>query len=107
MHLAILRITSSLKYVSSPSETPVNLQTKKFYIVKALSNPMAESQFPRELKMALSLLLIIAGFSMYWVWGLLYGSWNIFQKEFIGVYSIVIVLFGFGILGLILSLKGK
>ncbi|MDH7509148.1 MAG: hypothetical protein QHH00_07095 [Methanomassiliicoccales archaeon] len=68
---------------------------------------MAESQFPRKLKIVLSLILIIAGFAMYWAWGLLYGSWNIFQKEFIGVYSIVIVLFGFGILGLILSLKGK
>lgn len=68
---------------------------------------MVESQFPRKLKMAFSILLIVAGFSMYWAWGFLYGSWNIFEREFIGVYSIVVLLFGFGILGLILSLKGK
>ncbi|MBM4237540.1 MAG: hypothetical protein FJ151_03535 [Euryarchaeota archaeon] len=66
---------------------------------------MAESQFPRKAKMAISVVLIVAGFAMYWGWGIIYGSWNVFEKEYIGVYSIVVVLIGFGLLGLLLSLR--
>jgi predicted Co/Zn/Cd cation transporter (cation efflux family) len=68
---------------------------------------MEGSDFPRKAKLAISVLLIIAGFAMYWAWGLIYGSWNILEKEFIGVYSIVVVLIVFGILGLLLSRKQK
>lgn len=68
---------------------------------------MDESAFPRRAKMAISAILIIAGFVMYWTWGIIYGSWNIFDREFIGVYAIVIVLVAFGILGLLLSVKQK
>jgi hypothetical protein len=64
---------------------------------------MEGSDFPKKAKMAISVLLIIAGFAMYWAWGLIYGSWNIFEKEFIGVYTIVVVLIIFGVLGLLLS----
>jgi len=70
-----------------------------------LDAPMAESQFPRKAKMAISVVLIVAGFAMYWGWGIIYGSWNVFEKEYIGVYSIVVVLIGFGLLGLLLSLR--
>lgn len=68
---------------------------------------MEGSDFPRKAKIAISVLLIIAGFAMYWTWGLIYGSWNILEKEFIGVYSIVVVLIIFGVLGLLLSRKQK
>ncbi|MCJ7517249.1 MAG: hypothetical protein MUO18_04710 [Methanomassiliicoccales archaeon] len=68
---------------------------------------MEGSDFPRKAKLAISVLLIIAGFAMYWAWGLIYGSWNILEKEFIGVYSIVVVLIVFGVLGLLLSRKQK
>lgn len=68
---------------------------------------MEGSDFPRKAKLAISVLLIISGFAMYWAWGLIYGSWNILEKEFIGVYSIVVVLIVFGILGLLLSRKQK
>jgi hypothetical protein len=64
---------------------------------------MEGSDFPNKAKMAISVLLIVAGFVMYWAWGLIYGSWNIFEKEFIGVYTIVVVLIVFGVLGLLLS----
>jgi hypothetical protein len=64
---------------------------------------MEGSDFPKKAKMAISVLLIVAGFAMYWAWGLIYGSWNIFEKEFIGVYTIVVVLIIFGVLGLLLS----
>lgn len=68
---------------------------------------MEGSDFPRKAKLAISVLLIIAGFAMYWAWGLIYDSWNILEKEFIGVYSIVVVLIIFGVLGLLLSRKQK
>jgi hypothetical protein len=64
---------------------------------------MEGSDFPKKAKMVISVLLIVAGFAMYWAWGLIYGSWNIFEKEFIGVYTIVVVLIVFGVLGLLLS----
>jgi hypothetical protein len=64
---------------------------------------MEGSDFPKKAKMVISVLLIVAGFAMYWAWGLIYGSWNIFEKEFIGVYTIVVVLIIFGVLGLLLS----
>lgn len=68
---------------------------------------MEGSDFPNKAKMAISVLLIVAGFVMYWAWGLIYGSWNIFEKEFIGVYTIVVVLIVFGVLGLLLSYKRR
>lgn len=64
---------------------------------------MEGSDFPKKAKMVISVLLIVAGFAMYWAWGLIYGSWNIFEKEFIGIYTIVVVLIIFGVLGLLLS----
>lgn len=66
---------------------------------------MEGSDFPRKAKMAISILLIVSGFAMYWAWGLIYGSWNIFEREFIGVYTVVVVLMVFGVLGLLLSRK--
>ena len=63
---------------------------------------MAETAFPRRFKTALSLLLIIGALAMYWGWGIIYGSWNIFQSSNIGVYSLFVTMLGFGILGLIL-----
>jgi len=66
---------------------------------------MEGSDFPRKAKMAISVLLIVSGFAMYWAWALIYGSWNILDKEFIGVYTVVVVLIVFGVLGLLLSRK--
>jgi UPF0716 family protein affecting phage T7 exclusion len=68
---------------------------------------MEGSEFPRKAMIAVSILLIIAGFAMYWAWGLVYGSWNILEKEFIGVYTIVVVLIVFGVLGLLLTRRQK
>ena len=66
-----------------------------------------ESGFPRKAKLALSMLLIIAAFAMYWGWGLFYGTWNLLAKESMGVYAIVVVLLAFGVLGLLLAWKQK
>jgi hypothetical protein len=64
---------------------------------------MAENVFPQKLKLGLSLLLIFAGILMYVGWGIAYGSWNMFDRNYIGVYAIVIVLIAFGVLGFFLS----
>lgn len=66
---------------------------------------MESSEFFKNLKMFISIALIFLGFAMFYVWGLIYGSWNIFAREYIGVYSIVIVLVLSGIIGLILTVK--
>lgn len=63
---------------------------------------MAESAFPRKVKTALSLLLIIGGLCMYVGWGIIYGSWDIFKPENMGVYTIVVTMLAFGLLGLLL-----
>ncbi|MCX6652413.1 MAG: hypothetical protein NT137_03550 [Methanomassiliicoccales archaeon] len=68
---------------------------------------MEESAFPRKVKVTLSLLLIIGALSMYWGWGLIYGSWNIFEPQHMGVYAIFVVMMGFGVLGLLLAAKEK
>jgi H+/Cl- antiporter ClcA len=66
---------------------------------------MESSNFIKNLKMFISIALIFAGIAMFYVWGMVYGSWNIFAKEYIGVYSIVIVLIISGLVGLLLTVK--
>jgi len=66
---------------------------------------MERSDFIKNLKMFISIALIFLGIAMFYVWGMVYGSWNIFAKEYIGVYSIVIVLIISGIVGLLLTVK--
>lgn len=70
---------------------------------------MAETAtvLPKKAKLFLSVLLIVAAFAMYWGWGLMYGTWNLFARESMGVYAIVVVLLTFGILGLLLTWKQK
>ena len=63
---------------------------------------MDSSDFPKKAKMWLSLLLIMAGISMYWAWGLLYGGWNLLSQEYLGVWAIVSVLIGSGVVGLLI-----
>ena len=64
---------------------------------------MADNLFPQKAKMGLSLLLIVGGILMYVGWGIAYGSWNMFDKNYIGVYAIVVVLLALGVLGILLS----
>ncbi|MFW5914358.1 MAG: hypothetical protein ACOCSO_01040 [Thermoplasmatota archaeon] len=66
---------------------------------------MENSTFPRNAKLLISVALLVGAFAMYWAWGLMYGSWNMFAPEYIGVYSIVGTLFFFGIVGLLLTLR--
>ncbi len=43
------------------------------------------------------------GVAMYVAWGILYDSWNLLEPRNIGVYSIVVVLLGFGSVGMMLN----
>lgn len=64
---------------------------------------MAEQAYPKKALSIFSLLLIVAAVLFYWVWGISFGSWNLFSGENMGVYSIFIILLGLGIFGLLLA----
>jgi len=64
---------------------------------------MAEQAYPKKTIAIFSLLLVVAAVLFYWVWGVSYGSWNIFAAENMGVYSIFVVLLGLGVFGLLLA----
>lgn len=49
--------------------------------------------------------LFILGIIMYLGWSIYFGSWNLFEPQNIGVYSIVIILVGFGLVGMLLYYK--
>ncbi|MHC1710235.1 MAG: hypothetical protein AB9819_07505 [Methanomassiliicoccales archaeon] len=64
---------------------------------------MAEQAYPKKTIAIFSLLLVVAAVLFYWVWGVTYGSWNIFAANNMGVYSIFVVLLGLGVFGLLLA----
>ena len=64
---------------------------------------MAEQAYPKRTVAIFSLLLLVAAVLFYWVWGVSYGSWNIFAAENMGVYSIFIMLLGLGVFGMLLA----
>lgn len=64
---------------------------------------MAEQAYPKKTVAIFSLLLVVAAVLFYWVWGISYGSWNIFAAKNMGVYSIFVVLLGLGVFGLLLA----
>lgn len=53
----------------------------------------------------LSALILVMGIIIYVSWGLIYGSWNVFERTNLGIYALTVVICGFGILGLILNYK--
>ncbi len=66
---------------------------------------MAEVAFPRKVAFAFYALLFLAGVSFYLIWGFTYGAWNVFAADWIAAYSVVAVLVGFGIIGMLLYRK--
>jgi hypothetical protein len=64
---------------------------------------MAESAYPKRPIRMFSLLLVVTAILFYWVWGMAYGSWNIFAAENMGVYVIFVVLLGLGVFGYLLT----
>ncbi|MCE5296030.1 MAG: hypothetical protein LLG16_02865 [Euryarchaeota archaeon] len=53
----------------------------------------------------LSVLLIVAAVVFYLLWGIFFDGWNMFAKEYMGVYAITITLLLFGIFGFLLAKK--
>ncbi|KQM11836.1 hypothetical protein AOA80_05665 [Methanomassiliicoccales archaeon RumEn M1] len=51
----------------------------------------------------LSVLLIIGGIALYIGWGIAYGSWNLFESQYIPIYGLTVVMVLFGVLGLALT----
>jgi hypothetical protein len=58
--------------------------------------------FPKKVAIAFYAFLIVLGIMMYVGWGAFFGTWDLLAPENVGVYSIVIILLGFGITGVIL-----
>ncbi len=46
--------------------------------------------------------LLALGIIMYFGWGIFYGTWNLFERGNMGVYAVVIILVGFGLVGMLL-----
>ncbi|MEE9224103.1 MAG: hypothetical protein V3U51_05080 [Thermoplasmata archaeon] len=63
------------------------------------------SAFPRKVAFAFYAFLIVLGILMYLGWGMFFGSWDLLAPENIGVYSIVVILIGFGITGVLLYMR--
>lgn len=68
----------------------------------------AEFRIPKKVIMAGYAALLALGLMIYISWGLMYGSWNVFDRSNLGIYSVTVVLCGFGLVGLVLySLKDE
>ncbi len=67
-----------------------------------------ELGIPKKVMMAGYAALLALGLIIYISWGLMYGSWNLFDRSNLGIYSVTVVLCGFGAAGLVLySLKDE
>ena len=63
---------------------------------------MEEEHIPRKFMMAFYSLLLILGLIIYFSWGIMYGTWNVFDRSNLGIYAITVVLCGFGLIGILL-----
>ena len=68
---------------------------------------MEENAFPKKVEMGISVLLLISGIALYLAWGIWYNAWNMFDVNYIGLYSLVIVMVLFGIFGILLTRARK
>jgi hypothetical protein len=53
--------------------------------------------------MGISVLLLISGIALYLAWAIWYNAWNLFDPQYVGLYSLVIVMVLFGIFGILLT----
>jgi len=56
----------------------------------------------RKVVTAIYLLLLAGGLSLYIIWGLRYGSWNIFDINNIAIYAFFFTMVGGGATGMLL-----
>lgn len=65
-------------------------------------------EIPKNVMKAAYAGLLALGLIIYISWGLVYNSWNIFERTNLGIYAVTVVLCGFGTVGLVLySIKDK
>lgn len=57
---------------------------------------MEKAKFKMDLKFIVSAIALITGILFYIIWGITYNVW-----ADVGIYSVSIVLIGFGVLGLL------
>ena len=62
-------------------------------------------EFQRKSVFTFYTLLLIGGIAVYWIWGLLYNTWNPFTKDNIAIYVICAPLIAFGAIGMLLYRK--
>jgi hypothetical protein len=65
-----------------------------------------EGHIPRKYLIVFYSLLLALGLIIYLAWGLMYGSWNLFDRANLGIYAVTLVLCGFGIVGILLYTIG-
>ncbi|HKZ48794.1 MAG TPA: hypothetical protein VJ397_08430 [Thermoplasmata archaeon] len=62
----------------------------------------AQSDFPRRTAYWFYLVLLLGGVAFYLGWSLYWGTWNLFDRQNVGVYAITVLMMGFGVTGLLL-----
>lgn len=63
---------------------------------------MEDPAFPTVVKKALCMLFIAMGVILYLTWGIVYGAWNPFSNDYIGIYAVMVTLIGVGGVGLLI-----
>ena len=71
----------------------------------AMMSEGGASEFQRKVTLIFYAGLLMAGIILYWVWGVLYDTWNPFTRGNIGIYTVYILLIAFGLIGLLLYRK--
>jgi len=61
-----------------------------------------QADFGRRMTYWFYLLLLLGGLAFYLGWSAYFGTWNLFDRQNIGVYAITILMAGFGLTGLLL-----
>jgi hypothetical protein len=65
------------------------------------------SETQRKLWFYFSIIILLAGIGFYWIWGIMFGTWNLFETAHLGAYTITVLLVGFGLVGALLTRKKK
>lgn len=60
---------------------------------------------PRRIAAGFYFFLMLLGVAFYVGWSTLYNTWNLFDRENVGVYALSIILVGFGLAGFLLYRK--
>ncbi|MCK5309171.1 MAG: hypothetical protein KAJ64_00830 [Thermoplasmata archaeon] len=65
-------------------------------------------EIPKKYMLSFYSALLAIGLIIYVSWGFMYGSWNFFARENLGIYAVTMMFCGFGLVGILLySIKGQ